>query len=40
MGGTLSYLAKANQLLATFYTIRDIETSITKEYSSTRFVDR
>lgn len=38
MGATLSPLAKANQLLATSHTItiRDIETNITKEYSSIR----
>jgi hypothetical protein len=42
MGATLSPLAKANQLLATFYTItiRDIETNITKEYGSIRSAAR
>lgn len=36
IGATLYPLAKANQLLATSHTItiRDIDTSITKEYSS------
>lgn len=36
MGATLSPLAKANSLLATYHTItiRDIETNITKEYCS------
>ena len=42
MGATLSPLAKANQLLATSHaiTIRDIETNITKEYSSIRSAAR
>jgi hypothetical protein len=34
MAATLSPLANINQLLATSHTIRDIETNITKEYSS------
>lgn len=42
IGATLSPLAKANQLLATSHTItiRDIETNITKEYSSIRSAAR
>jgi group I intron endonuclease len=42
IGATLSPLAKANQLLATSHiiTVRDIETNITKEYSSIRSAAR